>query len=177
MSTPEMVIVGRLRKAHGIKGDLVVEPITDAPAEVFAAGRRLFAGTATGEPSANGATLVVESSRPLHGGGIIVHFAEIPDRTEAELWRNRYLLAPVAELPPPAGDEVYYHELIGMRVVLSSGEEVGEVREFYELPQGLALEVGWKGGTVVLPFREEFVNEVDRDGRRIVMTLPEGLLE
>jgi ribosomal 30S subunit maturation factor RimM len=51
------------------------------------------------------------------------------------------------------------------------------VTDFYELPQGLALDVSWKGGTVVLPFQPEFVNDVDAAARRIVMTLPDGLLE
>ncbi|MEP6690261.1 MAG: ribosome maturation factor RimM [Gemmatimonadaceae bacterium] len=177
MPAVDLVIVGRLRKAHGVRGDLIVEPITDAPAEVFAAGRRLFAGTAAGDPFPDGRELVVATSEPMHGGGWRLHFVGIDDRTQAELWRDRHLLAPRAELTPPAPHEVYYHELVGMRVVLASGEEVGQVTDFYELPQGLALDVSWKGGTVVLPFQPEFVIAVEAAARRIVMTLPDGLLE
>ncbi|MGH7671150.1 MAG: hypothetical protein ACRENQ_16830, partial [Gemmatimonadaceae bacterium] len=49
MAAPEFLIVGRVRKAHGIRGELVVEPITDAPDAIFAPGRRVFAGTPSGD--------------------------------------------------------------------------------------------------------------------------------
>ena len=154
-----------------------MEAITDAPADVFSAGRRLFAGTTNGDPPPDGQTLTIAQARPLQGGVYIVHFEGFPDRTHAERWRDRYLLLPREELRPPGEAEVYYHELVGMRVALSSGEDVGDVVQFFELPQGLALEVAWRHTTVILPFREEFVDQIDPRGRRIVMTLPDGLLE
>jgi 16S rRNA processing protein RimM len=99
----------------------------------------------------------------------------------AETWRGRYLLAPAEELPPPRDDEVYVHELPGMRVELSSGEVLGTVEETYELPQGLALDVRRvaprDAETVLLLFDERTVTSLDRDARVIVVTPPEGLLE
>ena len=126
MMTPAYIIVGRVRKAHGIRGEVVVEPITDAPDAIFASGRRVFAGTASGDLAPNGTELHVESSRPFNEG-FLVAFAEVPDRTVAETWRGRYLLLPSDELPPPSDDEVYVHELPGMRVELESGELVEAV--------------------------------------------------
>ena len=117
MTSPEFIIVGRVRKAHGIRGEVVVEVITDAPDAVFAAGRRVFAGTATGDISPSRQELHVRSVRPVNEG-ILVGFAEVPDRNAAELWRGRYLLLPAGEVAPPDDDEVYLHELIGMRVEL-----------------------------------------------------------
>lgn len=177
MGTPELIIVGRLRKAHGIRGDLLVEPITDAPAEVFAAGRRLFVGTVDGDPVPDARTLTVSEARVQPDGLIVAHFDEIADRTTAERWRNRYVLLPATELAPPSPGEVYLHELAGMRVERPDGELLGEVREVWELPQGIALEIARPGGSVLLPFREEFVQHVDRVARRVVATPPEGLLE
>ncbi|HEX6533048.1 MAG TPA: ribosome maturation factor RimM [Gemmatimonadaceae bacterium] len=179
MGAPELIIVGRLRKAHGIRGDLLVEPITDAPAEVFAAGRRLFAGTVDGDPDPAGRTLTIRAVRALHDGLYALAFDEIADRDEAERWRHRYVLAEASALAPPAEGEVYVHELPGMTVELPTGETLGEVREVYELPQGLALEIvrGANGESVLLPFREEFVARVDRAARRLVATPPEGLFE
>ena len=177
MAAPEYVIVGRLRKSHGVQGDVVVEPITDAPAAVFAAGRRLLVGTADGHLAAGVPPVRVERTRPAPGGGLLVRFDAIADRTQADRWRERYLLLPYDEVEPPGEGEVFLHELPGMRVELSSGEPVGDVLDVFELPQGLALDVGWRGGRVLLPFRDEFVRAVDRDGRRIVMDLPDGLLE
>ena len=170
------VIVGRIRKPHGVRGDVIVEPITDAPDAIFAAGRRVLAGTVAGDLPPDAAVLTVERGQPFKQG-LIAHFDRIADRTEAERWRNRYVLVPTAEVAPPAEDEVFLHELYGMRVELVSGEVVGEVVGVYELPQGLALEVGRGGGTVLLPWRDEFVRGLHRGERRIVMDLPEGLLE
>jgi 16S rRNA processing protein RimM len=177
MAAPEPIIVGRLRRAHGVRGDLVVEPITDAPAEVFSVGRRLFAGTVTGDLAEDGAALTVKHARQLPSGVLVVGFSEIDDRAAAERWTNRYLLAPREELTPPAEGEVYLHELVGMIVTLPSGEVLGDVMEVYELPQGLALDVRHGGGRVLLPYREEFVQAVHRAERTIVATPPEGLFE
>jgi 16S rRNA processing protein RimM len=154
VTAPELVIVGRLRKAHGVKGELVVEPLTDNPDRVYAAGRRLVAGTVDGEPDPRAGELVVAAARPApHGDGLLVAFASITDRTSAELWRDRYLLAPRVELEPPGEHEVY------------------------ELPQGLVLDISRPGGSVVLPFRAPFVVAVDRAERAIVIDPPDGLLD
>ncbi|HEX6967193.1 MAG TPA: ribosome maturation factor RimM [Gemmatimonadaceae bacterium] len=177
MPTPELMIVGRLRNAHGIRGDVIVEPLTDAPAEVFSAGRRLFAGTAEGDPLPEELPLIVERARVQGDASLIVHFDAIRDRTEAEQWRGRYVLARADELEPPSPGEVYVHELAGMHVVLDTGQALGDVLGAYELPQGLALEVRHGATTVLIPFAEEFVASVDRAARRITVMLPEGFLE
>ena len=178
MSAPELAIVGRVRKAHGIHGELVIEPLTDAPDAVFAPGRRLFAGTIEGDAAPDERTLVVEESRPFKGGGWIVAFADLVDRNEAERWRDRYLLAPRAELDPIGDDEIYLHDLHGLEIVLDGSEErVGEVVDVYELPQGVMLDVRRGQGTVLIPFRGEIVRRVDLEARRVFIDPPEGLLE
>jgi len=188
MTDPAFIIVGRVRKAHGIRGEVVVETITDEPDAVFASGRRVFAGTASGDLAPNRAELHVASSRPFNEG-LLVGFTEVPDRTAAETWRGRYLLVPAAELPAPADDEVYLHDLIGMTVVLSSAAAaggqpdgpIGVVEELYELPQGLALDVRRApprdGETVMLNYDERTIVSVDKDARVILVSPPEGLLE
>ncbi len=177
MATPELIIVGRLRKAHGIRGEIIVEPITDTPAEVFSDGRRVYLGTADGKLDPAGRVFEILSVRSFKDERLIVHFAGIADRSDAERWSDRYLLLPATELPPPAEGEVYYHELVGMRVELPDGHVIGEVVEFFELPQGIALEVSGGGHTVMIPLRSEFVERIDRFERRIVAHPPAGLLE
>jgi 16S rRNA processing protein RimM len=170
-----LIIVGRVRKAHGIRGDVVVEPITDEPDAVFAPGRRVFAGTVSGDPANGTPELHIETVNEFKGG-YIVHFEEIPDRNAAETWRDRYLLVPSDELTPLARDEVYIHELPGMRVELVSGETVGTVLETYELPQGLTLDVARATGTVMIPF-DRVVTNVDRAARVIRIDPPAGMLD
>ena len=105
----------------------------------------------------------------------------MPDRNAAETWRGRYLLVPADELPPPSDDQVYVHELPGMRVELADGQLLGAVEETYELPQGLAIDVRRASPreqeTVLLLFDERTIASVDRETRVIVVTPPEGLLE
>jgi 16S rRNA processing protein RimM len=177
MTPPELMIVGRLRRAHGIRGELAVEPLTDTPAAVFAAGRVVSVGTAEGDPDPTGRVLTVQRVREQGNGSLLVVFEGIADRGDAELLRGRFLLAPANELEPPAEGEVYIHELPGMRVLLPGGEALGVVSDVFELPQGLALEVSRDRESVVLPFQEEFIESVDRAARTIVATPPEGLFE
>ncbi len=180
MTVPALIIVGRIRKAHGVRGEVVVETITDEPDAVFAPGRRVFAGTVTGEPARTETELRIESCRPFNEG-LLVRFDAIADRTIADTWRGRYLLLPETELSPPTEGEVYLHELPGMRVALASGETFGTVDESYELPQGLSIDVRLapprESETVLLLFDERTILSLDRAARVIVVSLPEGLLE
>jgi len=177
MSAPEWVIVGRLRKSHGLRGDIIVEPITDAPAEVFSAGRVLYAGDAAGDPLPDPQPLTVGEARPHVNGLLVVRFEELRDRDEASRWTNRYLFAPATELAPPAEGEVYLHELEGMRVLLESGDHVGTVTSVFELPQGIALDVARAQGSVLIPFNDVFIHEVRRSERTVVIAPPPGLLD
>ena len=171
-----LVIVGRVRKPQGLHGELLVEIITDDPDAVFAPGRRVHVGTTSGDPSSDAATLTVKRARPFKDS-YIVGFAEIGDRTSAEGWRGRYLLAPAGELSELAPDEVYRHDLLGMRVSDETAGDIGTVADLYEFPQGLTLEVRGAGEPVLLPYRPEIVREVDLDERVIRVTLPPGLLD
>ena len=173
----ELIAVGRVRRAHGVRGELVVEVLTDAPGAVFAPGRRVFAGTERGGRAPGGAELhVVRSSR--FKDGLIVSFRELTDRNAAEVWRDRLLVVPADELEPPAEHEIYIHDLVGMRVLLQNGEEVGLVSEVFELPQGLVLDVRRNsGGTVMIPFHASAVAFVDRHERAIHVDPPAGLLD
>lgn len=169
--------MGRIRRAHGVRGEVVVELLTDAPEAIFAPGASLRAGTTRGDPSPDGARLTVEDARPFKAT-LLVTFAEIPDRTEAELWRDRYLLAPVDALVPLAEDEVYLHDLVGLRVEGADGTVLGRVEGYFELPHALLLEVrrpGVQGETVLLPYQDAFVVAVDVPGGRLVVAPPEGL--
>jgi 16S rRNA processing protein RimM len=173
----EFVIVGRVRKAHGIRGELVVEPITDAPDMIFAPGRRVFAGTVRGDVAPDRRELHVDRSSRFKEG-LIVAFREIGDRTTAEQWRNRYLLVPRDDVGAPDEGEVYVHELLGMHVRLESGEPLGDVVDVYELPQGIAIDVkrSARQDTVLLLY-EQSVKAVDREGRVLTVTVPEGLID
>jgi len=169
----DLVVVGRIRRAHGVFGVVVVEPMTAGAEEVFAPGRQLLAGTVKGEASVPARTLRIEMAEPFQGG-FRVQFDAITDRNEADRWRNRSVLSPRAELPEPKENEIYLHDLIGLTVLDQRGEAVGYVEAYYELPHDIMIEVTRAGGSVMVPYR--FVTEVDLQGKRVVVDPPEGLL-
>ena len=184
MPEPEYAIVGLIRKAQGIRGEVVIEPLTDKPDIVFASGSRVFAGTSDGDLAIvtdmrgveETPTLTVSGSKPFKKG-LIVQFEELQDRDSAELWRGRYLLAPFSELPPLQEDEVYLHDLIGMAVVNESAERRGVVMTFYELPQGILLDVKTAAGSVIIPYRPEIIVKTDIEARTIVISDTLGFLD
>jgi 16S rRNA processing protein RimM len=184
MPEPEYAIVGLIRKAQGIRGEVVIEPLTDKPDVVFASGSRVFAGTSDGDLAVvtdvkgqeETPTLTVAGSKPFKKG-LIVQFEELQDRDSAELWRGRYLLAPFAELPPLQEDEVYLHDLIGMAVVGMNGERLGAVTTFYELPQGIMLDVMMARESVIIPYRPEIIVKTDIGERTIVINDTLGFLD
>ncbi|MFW6201582.1 MAG: ribosome maturation factor RimM [Gemmatimonadota bacterium] len=176
-SEPDFLVVGHVTKAHGVKGELAIRPLTDRPEEVYSAGRRIHLGDRDGGLPPGSPTMTVERAR-VHKSGLLVKFEDVPDRNEAERLAGRYLLVPLEELAPAEEDEVFYHHLLGSEVVLEDGEAVGRVREVYETAPSDLLEVEAESGRRhLVPFTKAIVREVDVDARRIVIEPPEGLLE
>ena len=170
-------MVGRVRRSHGLRGDLVVESLTDAPDAVFAPGRRVFAGTRTGTLGDDALELRIQRSSPFKGG-FIVAFEGISDRETADSWRDRHFLLPDNEVEPPAEGEIFIHQLVGMRVAHVDGTEIGRVREVLELPQGLLIDVSRAGKkSILLPFNDHTVTEVDAAAGVIQVDPLEGLLD
>ena len=164
-----------MRNVHGLKGELVVEPHTDEPDEIFSPGRRLFVGNVRG--AVQGEPREIQAARPFKGG-FIVKFAGLDDRNAAELWRDRFFLVPMEEISPLGEGETYIHELAGMAVHLANGDPLGKVVTTYELPQGLILDVARpnKKGTILIPY-DHVVTKVDREARVITIDPPEGLID
>jgi 16S rRNA processing protein RimM len=154
----------------------MVEPITDAPDAIYAPGRRLVMGTADGDVAPDAPSLHVRGVRAFKRG-LLVHFDEITDRNAADLARDRYLLAPAEELEPLAEGQIYLHDLIGLGVQDSSGTALGTITTYYELPQGLVVEVQHPRGIVLMPWTLDIVQRVDRDAKLIVVEPPAGLFD
>jgi 16S rRNA processing protein RimM len=175
------LIVARIGRAHGLRGEVSVEVRTDAPEERFVDGAVLHvedgprrrALEATGGPM----TLTVTRARD-NNGTLLLTFAEVPDRSAAENLRDVVLEAEVAEASDEA-DAWYDHELVGLAVVDPSGIRLGEVVGVqHPGAQDLLVVRSASGaGDRLVPFVSAIVPEVDVKGGRIVMTAPPGLLE
>lgn len=167
----DVVAVGRVGRAHGVRGDVFVEPWTDAPDERFAAGAVVYAGEADRRP------LTVAGSRD-HSGKLVVHFVGLDDRNAIESIRGQLLVVPLAGRPPLADpDEFYDTDLVGLSVSTVDGIALGPVTEVLHSPAGSVLAIDWHGREVLVPFRREVVPTVDLGRRLALIDPPEGLLE
>ena len=166
-------VVALVRRAHGLAGEVLVELLTDDADEVFVEGRvfRVHGGS-----GAAPARLTLRSGR-LHKGGRLLTFREIVDRAAAERLRGLELALPEDELRKLGPDEYFLHDLVGYRIVLADGEDVGVVVTVYETGAQMLLGVGTGGREILVPFGRQVVKDVDRETRQIVIDPIPGLLE
>ncbi len=165
------VVVGTVGRAHGIRGEVSVDLRTDDPDTRFAVGAVLRP-----EPGSR-ASLTVTSARP-HGDRLLVTFAEVHDRSDAELLRGASLVVDVVP-GSRAGDpdEYYDHQLVGLRVRTRTGRDVGTVTQVQHLPGQDMLVVDDRGRTFLVPFVAALVPEVDLTGGGLVVDARPGLLD
>jgi 16S rRNA processing protein RimM len=174
------VVVGRIGRPHGIRGELSVEPRTDEPERRFVPGAVLTTEAPRGAAPAAAARpqrLTVRAVR-WHQDRLLVTFEELADRTAAESARGLVLLAEVPEDARPDDPEEFYdHQLVGLRVVTTDGHEVGEVRAVvHGAAQDLLAVRTDSGPEALVPFVTALVPEVDLAGRRVVVADRPGLL-
>lgn len=167
--------VGRVVRPHGIRGEVAVEVRTDEPGQRFAVGSVL--GT---DPAAVG-PLTVESAR-WHAGRLLVTFAEVADRTQAESLRDVWLTVDAAQVSSPEDpDEFHDQQLVGLAVVTTAGEPVGTVTDVRHHGQDLLVVEPVVGsgrrGEVLIPFVAAIAVDVDVAAGRIVIDPPVGLLD
>jgi 16S rRNA processing protein RimM len=127
------LVVGRITRPHGVRGEVSVEVRTDEPNRRFAVGRVLATDPVAAGP------LTVESAR-WHSGRLLIQFAGVADRNQAEDLRGTWLTLDSAEAGPTGDpDEFHDHELIGLAVVTTSGEPVGRVTDVRHFGQDLLV--------------------------------------
>lgn len=174
---PRHLVVGQLNKPHGTKGEFFVWPLTDYPESVYAPGVVLWlGGEADDEPDPDLPPLRVEAARPFQKG-LLVRFGGVENRNQAELLRGRYLFQAADQLEPLADGEVFYHQLLGMSIATTEGEEIGTISEVYEMSPADLLEVRGPKKTVIIPYLDHIVVEVDIAAKRMVIDPPPGLLD
>ncbi|MDX3712943.1 ribosome maturation factor RimM [Streptomyces europaeiscabiei] len=166
------LVVARIGRAHGIKGEVTVEVRTDEPELRLAPGAVLFTDPASTGP------LTIETGR-VHSGRLLLRFEGVRDRSAAEALRNTLLIAEVdPEDLPEEEDEYYDHQLMDLDVVTKDGTEVGRIIEISHLPsQDLFIVERPDGSEVMIPFVEKIVTEIDLTEQRAVIDPPPGLID
>jgi len=171
------VIVGRVGRPHGIRGEVVIGVRTDEPDLRFAVGATLgFGLTADGDPPSG--QLRVAAMR-WHSGQLLVAFAGVTDRTAAAELTGGWLSVDSSQLPATSDpDEFRDHELIGLSVRTPAGEDVGVVTDVLHYGQDLlVVRRGSIAGDCLVPFVKAIVPEVDVAAGLLVIDPPPGLLD
>lgn len=166
------LVVARVGRAHGVRGELTVEVRTDDP------GTRLTAGSVLRTDPGAAGPLTVRTARD-HNGTLLLTFEQVRDRGAADALRGTLLLVEVDDTDADDDDDAWYpSQLVGLRAVTVDGVDVGEVVRVEHLPaQDLLVVRRAGGGEALVPFVTAIVPEVDVAGGRVVLDPPAGLLE
>jgi 16S rRNA processing protein RimM len=165
------VLVGRVIRPQGNRGEVVVAPETDRPEQRFKVGAPV-----TAVHHGRTRTLTVRESRE-HDGRWVVGFDGVASIDDAEALRGAALVIEAAALPALAAGRYYIHDLGGCTVETTAGARVGVVEKVDTSVGTTALVVRTGRGEVMVPFAEEICRVVDVAGKRIVIDPPEGLLD
>ena len=159
------VVVGRIGRPHGIRGEVTVEPRTDEPDARFAPGSVLHVDGPVRQ-------LTVGRAH-WHSGRLLIAFEGVDDRNAAEALRGARIFVSRTSFPTPAEGEYYWVDLIGLPVVNREGLALGEVRELLSTGPQTVLVVGAQEGDKpverMIPFVSAFIDAVDLPGRRITV--------
>ena len=164
------VVVGAIGKAHGIRGDVIIDVRTDEPERRFVDGAQLrVEGTSR--------TLTLSRSS-WHSGKLLAHFDQIADRNAAEAARGWVLVCDVdVDEMPSDEDEYYDRQLVGLRAVDRSGDLIGVVSQVIHLPAQDLLAIDVDGVERLVPFVTELVPNVDLSAGTVTIDQRPGLLD
>ena len=169
--TTDTVVVGRIGRPHGVRGEVTVEVRTDDPDLRFVPGAVLRT-----EPADRG-PLTIAGCR-WHREVLLLAIDGVESREAAEELRNTELHVPVADLPALEDPDVYYdHQLVGLTARLPDGTELGTVSAVRHEGADLLVVRRVEGGELLVPFVTAIVPTVDVPGGVVVVDPPEGLLD
>ena len=166
-----MAVVGRIARAHGIRGQVIVNPETDFPDERFQAGAELFIERGGAVEALRVTTVRFHRERPVIG------IAGVETMNDAEALAGCELRVPLDRLTPLPPDTFYRHDLVGCQVTTRDGREIGPVRDVEGSLIGSRLVVEGADGEVLIPMVAAICVEVKPAAKRIVIDPPDGLLE
>jgi 16S rRNA processing protein RimM len=166
-----MAAVGRIARAHGHRGQVIVDLDTDFPEERFRPGAELFIQRAGAIEAVTLTTVRFHRDRPVVG------IAGVDTMDGAEALAGQELRIPLDRLAPLPAGTFYRHDLVGCRVETTTGAAVGTVASVEGTVSGSRLVVAAPRGEVLIPLAAAICTLIDTDGKRIVVDPPEGLLD
>ena len=169
---PERLVVGRVLRPHGVRGEVTVQVLSDAP-DRFAPGAELAAGDPDGPGPLR--PVVVRAAR-LHQGRLLVSLEGVEDRDAAERLRGAWLSIPVADARPLEAGEFWPHQLVGLAVVDRQGRQRGRVADVVPGAAHDLLAVELPGGASALVPAVAALVTVELEAGRVLVDAVPGLL-
>jgi len=164
----DLVVIGRITGAHGIKGEVKLQSFTADPDQIAHYGPLR---------TDRGDMIEIERLRPQKQG-FIANLKGVKDRNRAEALAGSDLIIDRAKLPVPDENETYVHDLVGLAVFMNDGTQLGKVVDVANYGAGDLLDIARPGGAnVFVPFSDGFVPDVNLSEGRITIDLPEGYLD
>ena len=167
----DMVLVGRIARPHGVKGQVIVNPETDFIEDRFASGATMWVRSARGEEP-----LTITASR-VQNGRPVIGFAGFSTIEEVERLAGLELRVPEETLRELEDGVYYQHQLVGCTVETTGGESIGSVTKVDGGAGGSILTVDGPRGEVLIPLAVDICVEIDVAAKRIRVNPPEGLLD
>jgi len=173
---PALLVIGKIRRPHGVNGEALVEVYTDFPERLVPKTQLVIGATHQ---------LLTIRKRRAHKDGLLLAFENITTPEQMGLLRNQLLYIPVAERPPLPEGEYYYHQILGLRVVDEDGQELGILAEIletgandvYVVRRGDPQRTEAGGTELLLPAIPEVVLDVDLQRKTMRVHLLPGLVE
>lgn len=167
INEPVFIAVGRLRRPHGVKGEIMMEILTDFP-ERIKVGNVVHVG--------QGYQPMKITGLRRHQQGFLLRFEGIESRDDISVYRSDYVCVTTDDLPALDEGEYYFHQLIGISVYDEDGNELGKLAEIMETGANHVYLVQHEDGSeVLLPAIESVILDVKIDGQRMIVRLPEYL--
>jgi 16S rRNA processing protein RimM len=165
---PAFLVIGKIRRPHGVRGDVLMEVISDFP-ERIQPGVTVYVGE-DAQPQQI-------TSRRTHKDGLILHFAAYSTAEAVGVLRNAYVFVRADDRPALETGEFYHHQLLGLAVYTDQGEELGRIVEILETGANDVFGVqNEEGKKVYIPYIDEFVTAIDLEQGKITVHLIPGLI-
>ena len=170
MTINDCYYLGKITKRHGFKGNVIIHLDTDEP-ELYDTLEAVYI-----EQDGALVPFFFETSQPYQGTKLLVKFEDVEDE-DVDRLINRSLYLPLKSLPKLTGTDFYYNEVIGFTIYDQSNTEVGTIKAVNDSAAQAYFEVEAQGKQILIPMIDEWILEVNREEKAMLINIPDGLLE
>ena len=171
MRKEDCFYLGRIVRKHSFKGEVVIKLDTDEP-ELYQEMESVYVDFGN-----NLVPFFIEKSSLHKGNQLRVRFEDVNSEADADAILKSDIYLPLTLLPKLSGDQFYFHEIIGFKVVDRNFGDVGIIVKINETAAQPLFEIDREGTVILIPMVDEFIKKVDRENKKIEVKTPEGLIE